>query len=179
MDLLTFKKDHPDVAQAFAAEIGANLTEKFTTEKADLMTQLSTLQEENKKLSEESIVLEKKVLAFERVESERAQQALTDSADSAFAEKFTASGLPDRLSAKIRKLVDHTQFVADGKLDIEAFKSAVDAELKEWSGEESSVQGLGAAGRQSSGDGKGEQFKSECDAAADRMAGYVKGASGE
>jgi hypothetical protein len=136
MDFMKFKAEHPDEAAKFAAEVTAACEAKFAEEKTVLETKLAKAVEDNEKLSLENTDLEKRTLKLELAEEGRQAQAIKLSADSVFTTKFTEAGLPERLSPKIRKMVSHDKFVADGVLDVEAFSAAVDAELKDWASEE-------------------------------------------
>jgi hypothetical protein len=173
MDFMKFKADHPEEAAKFAAEITDALTVKFAEEKSALETKLADAVSASDMLSKENTELEKRTLKLELAEEGRQAHSIKLSADSAFAEKFAEAGLPDRLSGKIRKLVDHTQFVADGKFDTDAFAAAVDAELKDWAGDdESSVQGFSTSTKTHGEDTAGKDGKAVDDAVA-RMKAHI------
>jgi hypothetical protein len=60
--------------------------------------------------------------------------------------KLSASEIPERMFAKVKKNVSHNAFVKDDMLDKTAFSAAVDEELKDWADFKStstSVQGQG------------------------------------
>lgn len=178
MNIEQFKKEHPAVAELFTAEITAQAQLKFAEEKKTLETKLAELTEQNQKLSEEVKEAEKRNVALEKAEQKRNEEAMKHSADTIFAEKFKEAGLPDRLSAKVRRLVSHEQFIADGKLDTDAFSNAVSEELKDWAGDsgdsgDSSVMGFST----SSKGHESEEFTANqkaVDSTVDRMLSYVK-----
>lgn len=147
MDINQLKKDHPELVQQLSEEITATVSLKFSEEKSALEAQLASVTEQNTKLSEENKGNEKRILALEKADAIRAEQALKHTADSVFAEKFKEAGLPDRLSAKVRKLVGHEAFVAEGTLDVAAFSAAIDAELKDWSNEDGTVLGFSTSNK--------------------------------
>jgi hypothetical protein len=173
MDYLKFKTEHPEEFAKLAKEVADGVEAKFAGEKADLESKLANVTEQNAQLSEESKLSEKRLLALEKSEALRQEQSMKHTADNIFAQKFTDAGLPERLSAKVRKMVGHEAFIADGILDEEAFAASVDAELKDWSDEEGSVMGFSTS-KKDLGTGSKEKLSKESDAAAERMLAYVK-----
>lgn len=169
MKFTEYKEKHPEEFAKLSAEITASIETKFAEDKAALETKLAEAQATNVKLSEDVTSGEKRLLALEKAEAIRVEQGIQFSADKAFTDKFAASGLPARLGDKIRKLVDHEQFVADGKLDIEAFKAAVDAELTDWQPKEGASDDVSIMGFSTSSKTFGEDHSKDCDAVAASM----------
>jgi hypothetical protein len=171
MDYIKFKTEHPEEFAKLAKEVADGIEAKFAEEKAALEAQLAEVQTQNTKLSEENKDGEKRLLALEKAEAIRAEQNLKHTADTIFAEKFKEAGLPDRLSEKVRKLTSHEAFVADGKLDVEAFSTAIDTELKDWTNDDGSVLGFSTSNKSH---GESDASTKASDAAAARMLAYVK-----
>jgi hypothetical protein len=174
MNYLKFKTEHPEEFAKLAKEVTDGIEAKFAEEKTALEAQLASVTEQNTKLTEETKLGEKRLLALEKAEAIRQEAALKHSADAVFAEKFAEAGLPERLSAKVRKMVSHEAFVADGSFDKEAFAAAVDAELKDWSDSaDGSVLGFSTSSK-SHQDEKSATALKACEDAADRMLKYLK-----
>jgi hypothetical protein len=170
MDYLKFKAEFPGEFAKLAADVAAEVAGKFTEEKQALETKISALTEEVTQLSAEVKESEKKVLSYEKAEAARVEESIKLKAEAVFAEKFKESGLPERLEAKVKRLVGHEAFVADGKLDAEAFGAAIDAELKDWTGD-SSVMGFSTSTKEL-GNEDTNSLKAADEAAA-RMLKYV------
>lgn len=163
-----FKTDHPEEYAKLVGEIQS----QFEVTKVELENKLANAVSEKEKLSAENISLEKRVIQIEKNDTLRAEREISSTADSIFTAQFNAVGLPERLFSKVRKLVSHNEFVKDGSLDREAFKAAVDAELKDWEPAEGETQvfGLGSGTKHVVEDGKSEK---EVDSIVSRMLGYV------
>lgn len=131
-----FKMEHPEEYAALVKEISDSITTKFTAEKQELEAKLAEVTSENTKLSEENKGIEKRIMTLEKASMLSAERELKNSADGIFATQFKEAELPERLFSKVRKLVNHEEFVKEGELDTESFKAAVDAELKDWIPEE-------------------------------------------
>lgn len=142
-----FKTEHPEEYAALVKEIGDPTEAKFAAEKAELEAKLAAAIAENTKLAEENKGIEKRIMSLEKASMLSAEKELKNTADSIFSDRFKEAELPERLFSKVRKLVSHEEFVKEGELDKEAFKAAVDAELKDWAPEEGdeSVHGFSAS----------------------------------
>lgn len=173
MDALKFKTDFPDEYAKLAQEITDSLEGKFSEEKKALETQIESLTNQNTQLSADNKDVEKRLLKLEKEDALRAETQLKESVKAVFAEKFKASGLPDRLSDKIKKLVGHEQFVADGVLDTEAFGAALEKEFADWTEGDDSVLGFSTSSK-NHGDETGTKLSAECDASAKRMLESLK-----
>lgn len=172
MDLEKFKSECPEEFSKLQAQITDAVTTQFSAEKKQLEDKLAAAAEDNAKLSAENKDSEKRLIALEKSESQRIEQGIKLSADNLFAEKFKEAGLPDRIQEKVRRLVGHEQFVADGSFDTDAFAAAVDAELKDWSGAtEGAVIGFSTSTKTPAENNNASKLT---DDAAARMASYLK-----
>lgn len=173
-----FKKEHEgeynaivdEVTTAVTTQVTTDVTAAFADEKKTLETKLAEAVEANTKLTDENTASEKRLLKLEQADQARALSDLKATASNTFSAKFKEAGLPERLFAKIQRLVDHEQFIADGVLDMVKFNEAIDAELAEWAPEDAdSVQGF-STGRPPADDDK---TNGESDAAATRMLSHL------
>lgn len=172
MDLEKFKSECPEEFSKLQAQITDAVTAQFSVEKKQLEDKLTAAAEANAQLSAENKDSEKRLIALEKSESQRIEQGIKLSADNLFAEKFKEAGLPDRIQDKVRRLVGHEQFVADGTFDSEAFAAAVDAELKDWSGAtEGAVIGFSTSTKTPADNNSATKLT---DDVAARMASYLK-----
>lgn len=171
MTFAEMKEKYPELCAQLSAEAIADVEAKFSQEKTVLETQLTAAKEENARLSAANKDQETRLSNLEKAEGIRQEQAIQLAADSEFNTRFTAAGLPERLHGKIKKLVNHEAFVADGKLDKTAFGAAIDAELADWKNPEDTVLGLGGSGKDAV---PGAADTKLTDDVSDRMAGYFK-----
>ncbi len=172
MDLEKFKSECPEEFSKLQAQITDAVTAQFSVEKKQLEDKLTAAAEANAQLSAENKDSEKRLIALEKSESQRIEQGIKLSADNLFAEKFKEAGLPDRIQDKVRRLVGHEQFVADGAFDTEAFAAAVDVELKDWSGAtEGAVIGFSTSTKTPADNNSATKL---ADDVAARMASYLK-----
>ena len=148
----------------------------FVAEKTALMANITTLTAENTqlktekdRLSTENTETGKRILALEKVNVLQKEQDIKLRADNTIAIMLaTQPEIPVRLHAKIRKQINHQDFVKEGVLDEMAFSAAITAELKDWipvEGEESPILGMGAV--------RSLSTLSE-DALVDRMVSHVQ-----
>lgn len=131
---------------------------------------IETLKSQNQDLDGRVKVLEKQ----QAIQTERSIKA---EADGIFNTKIAATAIPERLHEKVRKQVNHNDFVEDNKLDHKAYAEAVDAELKDWEVEtsEAPFQGNGLPGKSAVHEEKGESV----DDTLARMKGYIAQSSTE
>ena len=140
MDITMLSTEHPDLVKQIEdaaiakakAEFSKN-EEKFSATITDLTTKLSDS--------------DKKIIELEKKDAMRAEREMSMKAESIWAAKLSASNLPERLFAKVRKNVSHSDFVKDGVFDETEFSKAVDAEVADWESLNipQSVQGSGFA----------------------------------
>ena len=109
------KEKHPELYASIEADAKAGMVDQ---------AQLGSLEEENAQLKADHRDL---IMANTSMSATLAK--------SIFDASFSGSTLPKSLKGKFEKLVDHKDFVAaNGILDAEAYKGAVDGEIAEWVG---------------------------------------------
>jgi hypothetical protein len=139
MDLDQFKKDHPELFTEIVKTATDQAVASFAQEKTNLTGIIDkltvTLTESDTQIKE----LAKK-------DAIRAEKEMFAEAEVIWMTKLSASEIPERMFAKVKKNVSHNAFVKDDMLDKTAFSAAVDEELKDWADFKStstSVQGQG------------------------------------
>lgn len=146
MDITELKEKYPELyAQIEALGVTKGTTEaaaEFKKETAaegandavlGAITELKELVQSQGKTIEAQ---NEKILSFDKAEDIRAEKELAASADAIWNEKLAASSIREERFMKIKKHVTYAAFVEEGKLDVEKFAEAVDAEVKEWEGVE-------------------------------------------
>lgn len=126
MDKETLKKEHPDLLAQIEEDARTAFQAEHDKEKNALSAQISTL---------EGTVTDqgKKILAFEKAETLRAERERAAAADRIWDAQLSASKVPAHLHGKVRKHVAYTQFMKEGGIfDSAAFTEAVNAEIGEW-----------------------------------------------
>jgi len=131
------KADHTDVYEQVVASVTPDTTAKdaellsaqeaLTASKAEnteLATQLAASQTSEEGLSTRVVALEKRDVL-------RDEEALKTQANGIMSGALTASSIPERIHSKVTP-IDYNKHMTDGKLDVAAFTAAVDAEVKEW-----------------------------------------------
>lgn len=138
MNKAELKEKHPDIYQEIVDEATSAAESQFSKDKDQLEGQVTVLKEDNTKLTDRVMDLEKKDVI-------RAENELKATADGIWTSKLAESDIPDSLHGKVCQYVSHSKFVSEGKFDQEAFTTAVDAEIKDWEdkGVKSSVIGAG------------------------------------
>lgn len=133
-----------------------------------LTNENETLKAENKTLKEENTVNEDRMVALEKKDTIRDEQALDAQAAGVVTAKLSASSIPERLHGKVSAGLSKDNFVAEGVLDVAAYSAHIDTEVKDWEesiGSQSAIQGVGGISQ-----GKEEDPEaSEDDAIVDRM----------
>ena len=132
MDLAKLKAEHQEVYAEAIALGKAEAETSFVPVKAGLEKQITDLSTEKTKLSADNKDVNDRLLKLEKDEALRREQGIKATAEAVFAGKLKDSSVPERLHPKIRKQISHESFVKDEKLDIEAFSTAIDTELKDW-----------------------------------------------
>lgn len=95
------------------------------------------------------------ILQFQKNETIRKANDMKREASDLWDAKLTASDLPENMFGKVKVMVSHTNFVKDGILDVEAFGTAIDDEIKDWDSKiasNSTVQGFGTTQRDENSD---------------------------
>jgi hypothetical protein len=142
MNKAELQEKYPDLVAEIVDEATQQATQaaeaKFAKDKDQLEGQVTVLKDDNTKLTERVLDLEKKDII-------RAENELKVHADGIWTAKLAESDIPDSLHGKVKQYVSHSKFVSEGKFDEEAFATAVDAEIKDWEdkGVKSSVIGSG------------------------------------
>lgn len=172
MTLEQLKEQYPDLYK----EIQDKFTEKDNkiTELNDQVTNLTKerddLKGETQNLSDSVKQYEDRVKKLEKAEELRRARDLQAQADQIVSNKLAEHKIPARLHDKIRKHIDHNEFVDDNsKLDTEKFTEKAEAEIKDWAetlsdvtSSSQTVLGLGGGDRQTQAD--------EADAESTRVA---------
>jgi len=158
------QEKYPELAQQIADGVTDELTKKFKLEKDEL-------ESKNIQLTKTVDAQGTSIVALEKNDMLRSERELKAIADQMVANKLSASEVPERLFAKIRKLLDHNKFMKDDKLDKEAFAEAIDNEIKEFedAGVTTSVLGFGTTGRTDEEDNPEKLAEKEDDEAVDEL----------
>lgn len=166
MDLTKLKADHPELVAQIKLEAKAEAEAKAKTEaESQFADQITSLKEENSKR-------DKQIAELTKREEIRKEKDMKMEADKIWQSMFSDSGLPERLFAKITGNVSYSNFVVDDALDMDKFKDAVKAELKDWSemGISDEVIGGGRSTRELDADkSKKDKFTKENDDAANAL----------
>ncbi len=163
------RETHPELVKtivdaAVATAVSAAET-KFSTEKDELSTQVTTLQDSNTKLSDKVLDLEKKDVI-------RSESELKVQGKAVWTQKLGESAIPEHVWEKVSQHVSHAKFVTDGVLDTVKFGEAIDAEIKDWEGKgvTSSVLGAGFSTKEPEDENKQTQEAASVDADVARLA---------
>ena len=168
------KADHKDVYDQVVASVKPDTTaleashaEEITakdSEIADLKAKLTASESSANDLSD-------RVVALEKRDTLRDEESAKEKAASIMTGALVASTLPERLHGKVTQ-VDYNKHMTDGKLDVAAYTTAVNAEVKDWEDTIGAVvppvQGVSTPPAQESSE------DIESSEAADRMFGYVQ-----
>ena len=136
MDLAKLKAEHPELYAEVIALGKAEAGTAFAAEKQGLEAKITELSTEKEKLTADNKGVNDRLLKLEKEEGIRKEQGIKATAEAVFAAKLKESNIPARLHPKIRKQINHDQFVKDEKLDIEAFSAAIVTELVDWTPKE-------------------------------------------
>lgn len=131
-EMMTFdpKKYEGDAAfQKYTEGIEAKVKAESQAKVEALQAQLSGAENNNKELEERVMRLEAKA---EKEAALRIEAALKAQADEIFDHKMSNSNVPEKLHGKVRKQLNHSDFVAEGALDQDGWANAVAEELKDW-----------------------------------------------
>ena len=176
------RETYPELVKEIVGEaVDTAVTEaetKFKAEKDDLSTKIGTLKENNEKLSE-------KVLGLEKKDVIRSEGELSAQAQKIWNSKLAESTIPEHVWDKVSQHVPHVKFVSDGVIDVEKFSEAIDAEIKDWEGKgvTSSVLGAGFTHKQPEDENKhaleAESVKGDVDRLVKLAGGKTEKASAE
>lgn len=162
MDLTQLKKDHPDIFKEAMAEGNtagkAEAETAFSEERTTLTTKVTDLES---KISDGETALSEsekdakemgiRVVALEAKDKVRDDAAVKLKADGIFDEKLSESKILEKHYARVKRGVsfsDHFKEEGSGDdvkkvFDVEAFSTAVDAEIKDWEGDVTTEDVLG------------------------------------
>ncbi len=150
LTLDTLKADHPELYNSVRAEgvtEGSNsASEEMTVKNKEIKTLENTVAETQKE--NESLV--GRVDSLEKRETMRDEQDIQNSAKAIVTSQLSTSTLSVRQRNKAEsQMVSPDGFITDGKLDVEKYTSAVDAEISDWeemmAESTGSVDGLGTS----------------------------------
>ena len=178
------KTKYPDDYEAIAEVFAGDVTD-LEQEKATLIREKKSLEDKlEAEQGEKSELLTKLAKADQRLDALEAESdkrktldhegKMKTEADAIWKEKLDKSEIPERLHDKAMDQVKFGQFIKgkDDKqaLDVEAFTTAVEAEIADsaWNVEEASVLGTGANADRSV-DGEGEKLSAEDDKIVNRI----------
>jgi hypothetical protein len=167
MDLTKLKTEHPELYAQIVAEGKVIAEQAFTATKAALDAKILELTAEKEKFAADNKDIAARILGLEKEAILRKEAGIKMSADTLFADKLKGTTIPARLIPKIKKQINHENFVKDDKLDATAFAAAIDAELKDWAPVEGESAVLGMSFSAPSGN------DSSKDAMVTRMLSHV------
>ena len=142
MNLAELKEKHPDLYKEIVDGVKSEMEAAFSKEKKTLETEISTLKGERDAFSQKAEDQDKRLASLEKENALRAEREIRSDADAIFSDQFSKTNIPERLFAKVRKMVSHETFVAEGKFDKEGFAKAVSEELKDWTVDEPTFMGF-------------------------------------
>lgn len=158
MDKKELQEKHPELFKEVVDEttvtVKKEVESEFSKKEGDSKTALQKMSDAVTEMSNTIKDQGKKILTFEKNETIRSEkekkETLKLEADTIFNDKIVELHIPKKYHSKIKKMVNHREFVKEGKLDTEAFSTAVDTELKDWAeladdsdNEEFDVDGFG------------------------------------
>jgi len=144
MDLKELKEKHPDLVEQLKLETLEEAQEQFKKQESEWEEKFSKMEENMNKLSDRLAVSDKEITLSR-------EEANQEKADRIYAEMLSESRVADRFYEKVKNMVRFTKFVEKGtnKLDVDKFKEALAAEIKDWedSGATTDVLGMGTSSR--------------------------------
>ena len=144
MDLKELKEKHPDLVEQLKLETLEEAQEQFKKQESEWEGKFSKMEEEMNKLSDRLASSDKEITLSR-------EEANQEKADRIYAEMLSESRVADRFYEKVKNMVRFSKFVAkeNNKLDVDKFKEALAAEIKDWedSGATTDVLGMGTSNR--------------------------------
>lgn len=111
----------------------AGKVEELEQQIQSLTEERDKLKEEKENLSEENKKNENRIVALERAETIRKEKDLKDQSSAIIDKKLSDSELPGRLHERVKKYINHNDFVDENSdLKVEDFSSHVDEEIESW-----------------------------------------------
>ena len=128
------KADHKEIYDAVVASVTPDTSALEATHAEAISAKDVEISELNTKLeasktNEEGLT--DRVKALEKRDAIRDEESIKSKADGIMTAALSASTLPERMHAKVGQ-VDYNKHVTDGTFDSTAYKTAVDAEIKDW-----------------------------------------------
>ena len=139
MTLEQFKADFPELLAALIAEFKED-AEKTATELTARVEELSVAIKDMG-ASIATLLTENEALKVKMASSSAKEQK--DAIDAVWTEALTASTLPVQVHDKVKLIVKAESFMKEGSIDMEAFKLAVETEIKDWESKGFSTEVLG------------------------------------
>jgi ClpP class serine protease len=144
----SLKADNPKVYDSIHALGASEASENASTEITAKDDQIKALEKTVAETKEENTNLVTRVDALEKRDTMRDEKDIQSSANAIVISQLSTSTLSVRQRTKVEEqMVAPDAFVTDGKLDVEKYTEAVDAEISDWEDmlaeTAGSVQGLG------------------------------------
>lgn len=122
MDLEKLKKEHPELVTQIQNDFKTELETKFDQEKNTIVTEMK------KEIQEK----DDRILTLEKNDALRTEREHTAIADRIWSQKLAESDIAEHLFVKVQDHVKFNKFLNEGVLDVQAFTSAVEEEIKDW-----------------------------------------------
>lgn len=157
MTLDELKNQHPNLVGDIESSVSEKLTKQFKAEKeTEIQAAVTTaLDEQSRQFATEKEELNKKVLKLEKNDALRTENEIQTTVDLIWTKTLAESEIPAHMHSKVRKMVNHSQFVKDDEFNKESFTAAVNAEILDWEAKASfapmPVMGAGAGSFNDSG----------------------------
>lgn len=160
MKLEELKEKHPEIVTQLTDEVTNKVTDELTIifgEEKKILT------DENVRLSGEVDDSKTRLAGLEKKDALREERERDATTARIWTDKLVESDIGEHLWDKVKKMVSFTKFVKDGTLDVEAFSTAIDEEIKDWEKKvvSLSVSGMGAVGRTAEGKEDNSENKEE------------------
>ncbi len=150
LTLDTLKADHPELYNSVRAEGVTEGSNSASEEMTVKNKEIKTLEKTGAETQKENESLVGRVDSLEKRETMRDEQDIQNSAKAIVTSQLSTSTLSVRQRNKAEsQMVSPDGFITDGKLDVEKYTSAVDAEISDWeemmAESTGSVDGLGTS----------------------------------
>lgn len=164
MDLKEMQEKHPELYAQIVSQTTKTVTVDLTKDKTGMETEIADLKKDAAIKDTALDQANATILADAEAKVEVAAGKVWD-------EVLEKSELPDNLLAKIREgsKVVFKSFVTDGVFNVESFKVAITAELKDWEDRAGALKILGKGAGERDTDEEGNIDEKEDDAAVEAM----------
>ena len=146
MNLEELKAKFPDLFSEVVKQGETSKAAEMEAAIAEKDQEIKVIQKKLEQSTAANEVFEDRMKALEKSEALRREKDIAATASTIRDSKLNASDIPARLHKKVTAYIDHNKFVADGVLDVDSFKAAVDSEIADWEkelGACTSVMGIG------------------------------------